>query len=238
MQAGLQLALAIPMDDAATLDNLFPRAALRPVLGALSQALGAGAPNELRGLYIWGPEGVGKSHLAQALCQRINGDVRYLPLAELAGFPSDAVLEGCAQADLVLFDDLALIASDGVWQESLFHLFNQRRAAGLPMVFTADRAPSGFGSMLPDLRSRLSALAVFHVPAASDDELIEILKFRAKQRGLTLSDDVCRYITSRAPRRIDALISLLDQLDEASLARGRAVTIPLITELKLLSTDR
>jgi len=228
-----QLPLKIVMDEAATLDNFQRRESVRPALVVLEDVLGG---REL-GLYLWGPSEVGKSHLLQAACQASARDALYLPLSELRDFPALAVLEGADRATLVAFDDLDIVDGDRVWQEALFHLFNRRRDAGLPMLFAADRTPSAFEEMLPDLRSRLAGQPVFQLPRFREDELAELLRFKAGLRGIGLSDEVIHYILARGPRSPSGLLALLHRLDAAALARSRAVTIPLINELRVLSPD-
>ena len=123
------------------------------------------------------------------------------------------------------------------WQEALFHLFNRRRDAGLALLFSADRVPSELVTLLPDLRSRLGSLTVFHLPKQTDQELAEMLRFRAARRGLLMSDEVVNYVMTRVERSAKSLIMLLDRIDTAALAQARPVTIPLINELRLLSRD-
>lgn len=228
-----QLPLGITMDDAATLDNFCPRAATMPLLAALD-ALLKGAE---WGVYVWGASGVGKSHLLQATAQACTGDALYLPLRELIDYPAEAVLEGCDQVDLVIFDDLEHLNQQPDWQEAIFHLFNRRRTSQLPMLFAADAAPAQLTALLPDLRSRLGSVPVYHLPRLSEQDLSELLRFRAERRGLSLTDEVLQYILLRAPREPAALMRLLDILDREALARSRAVTVPLISELRLLSPD-
>ena len=106
------------------------------------------------------------------------------------------------------------------------------------MLFCADRTPLELQGLLEDLRSRLGSTTVFHLPKFDEAGLAGLLRLRAARRGLLLSDEVVAYVLARAPRSSEGLMGLLDALDHAALARGRAITIPLINELKLLSPDR
>ena len=63
-----------------------------------------------------------------------------------------------------------------------------------------------------------------------DEEKAEILQFRATRRGLTLPAGVATFIVSRAPRAMEQLLGVLDQLDEASLAQQRALSIPFVKQ--------
>jgi DnaA family protein len=91
--------------------------------------------------------------------------------------------------------------------------------------------------MLPDLRSRLGNLTIYQLPRFDDAEIEALLAFRAARRGITLAPDVLSYLLARAPRSVPAIMSLLEELDREGLARGRAITVPLIASLKLVSMD-
>jgi DnaA family protein len=83
---------------------------------------------------------------------------------------------------------------------------------------------------LADLRSRLSWGIVYQLEAVDDEDKTSILQFRAMRRGLALSPGVASYIVSRAPRALDQLLEVLDQLDQASLAQQRALSIPFVKQ--------
>jgi DnaA family protein len=148
------------------------------------------------------------------------------------------VLDGVVASDAVLIDDIQLTFNRDDWQEALFHSFNQLKAAGIPQLYAGLAPPAQMTEVLPDLRSRWGELVIYHLPALSENELGNLLQFRASQRGLKLSNEVVQYILSRAPRGTEALMTLLDELDHAALARSRPVTIPLLVELKLWSLDQ
>ena len=180
-------------------------------------------PNRKRGeCYLWGPASVGKSHLLQAVCHQMGNDALYLPLDELIDIPPEALLEGAETVPLLALDNIQAVLPHPDWQAQLFHVFNRRRDAGHGQLFSADRAPSELTTLLPDLRSRLTSVTIFQLPKQSEQELADMLQFRAARRGLLLSDEVVHYILARAERSAVALIELLVRLDKAALASARA----------------
>ena len=54
---------------------------------------------------------------------------------------------------------------------------------------------------------------------------------RAKHRGLSIADDVVRYILTRSTRNTGELLGLLDKIDHASLVEKRKVTIPFLQQI-------
>lgn len=222
-----QLPLGIRLRDDATLDNFKTRPALAPVLAALRSQATEGEQNVL---YLHGPPGSGKSHLLQGVCHLAGAQALFLPLAELAPYAAQDVLQGMAGANLLCLDDVDAVLGRPDWERALFNLYNQAQQAGGGLVIAANAAPRALHLELDDLRSRLSAAVVFHLAQASDEEKAAILRFRAERRGMSLAPEVASYIVARAPRELDALLAILDTLDRASLERQRALSIPFVRE--------
>src|SRR5699024_3105074 len=141
------------------------------------------------------------------------------------------VLEGIEQYSLIAVDDVDSFAGLPEWEESLFHLYNRSRELGHNMLFTANTKPRNIGLILADLVSRLSAGPVYQLQALSDTDLVELLQCRAKQRGLPMSDEVAAYIIHRGVRAPNALVLLLDTLDEKAMVEQRKLTIPFVKEV-------
>ena len=81
---------------------------------------------------------------------------------------------------------------------------------------------------LDDWRSRAAACVVYQVKELDEAGRAEALKLRAEQRGLKLPDETLDYLMKRMPRDLRSLLEILDELDEASLAAQRRLTIPFI----------
>jgi len=223
-----QLALEVQLRDDATLENYLAPAQARPLLRALEGQLHAqGEPV----IYICGPGGSGKSHLLQAACHLAGDAALYLPMGEVAQYPPGDVLRGVETLDLVCLDDIEQVLGDDDWEMALFDLFNRAREWGCRLLLAADGPPRAQEVALPDLRSRMSWGIVFQLTQPDDEFRSEILRFRAERRGLVLPEELVSYIFHRAPRSLDRLLELLDQLDRASLAEKRALSIPFVKQL-------
>ncbi len=186
-------------------------------------------------LYLWGHEGVGKSHLLHATChtqeQRGNRSC-YLSLKTLSRQASGhTLLEASPDCRLIALDDLDAVVSDRQWEEALFHLFNQARDNGQPMVVSGTSSPADLDITLPDLRSRLAEAVVEHLPPLSEEEKWAVLRQRAAQRGIQISDEVVHFLMNRTARDFNTLFRLLDQLDHQTLVEQRRITIPFVKQL-------
>ncbi len=220
-----QLPLAMRLRDDATFANLYPLAAQRTALAALQ------APAMEQLVFLHGARGSGKSHLLQATCHAAGADALYLPLADLVTYPAEEVLADASALPLLCVDDLQVVAGRPDWERALFHTYNLAQQAGSAMLFAATLPPRQLGVALADLQSRLAAAVVFQLPEPDDEEKAQILRFRAERRGLGLSEETTRYIVTRAPRDLAALLAILERLDEASLEQQRPLSIPFVRQV-------
>lgn len=225
--AGEQLTLNVQLRDEATLDNFKTLQGVEPLVASLESVVAGGDETSL---FIHGPSDSGRTHLLQAACHACTGRALYLPLQDFARHGADQVLQGAETLDLVAIDDLHTIAGQKAWEQGLFSLFNAARTGGCRLLFAADGAPSTLGIQLPDLRSRLEWGAIFRLPSLSDEEKRLIFEFRAERRGLRLGPDTIDYVFRRAPRGLNSLMALLEQLDRASLKEKRGLSIPFVRE--------
>lgn len=183
--------------------------------------------------YLWGSNGVGKSHLLQAACQQVadsGHSVAYLPLGEFETLDKE-MFGGLEQMSLICIDDVQVVAGNDSWEEALFHLYNRVHEAKKILLVAGNVAPTALPVKLPDLLSRLTWGPVFHLQELNDEEKVEALRLRAKGRGFELPNEVAHFLIKRSPRDMTSLFELLDRLDEASLSQQRKLTIPFVRDL-------
>ncbi len=225
VHAHRQLTLNVQLRDESTLENFLPDPSEETLLRAVQTQMAAdGEPI----IYLFGPGGVGKSHLLQAACHQAGNGALYLPLTELSSYSPQEVLQDIEDMSLVCLDDLDAVLGNEAWELALFDFYNRARQTGCRLLLSADAAPRALVVDLPDLRSRLAWGIVFQMTAASDEFKRQILSFRAARRGLQMPTEVASYIVTRAPRSLGKLLALLDQLDAASLAEKRSLSIPFV----------
>lgn len=183
--------------------------------------------------WLWGPSASGKSHLLQAACA-LAGErgqrAAYFPMRERAGWPDEA-FAGCEELGIVCIDDADSIAGESRWNLALFNLHNGLLEQGGRLVLSGVQPPAAIAWALPDLASRMAASLVLHLAPLAEADQIEVLRLRAKRRGLELPAEVAQYLLRRVPRDLHSLCALLDTLDAASLAKQRRLTVPFIRQI-------
>lgn len=225
-----QLPLALRLPDNETLASFFP-GSNGTLLAWLQQRLDQPG---FAALYLHGAEGTGKSHLVHALTAAFAA--REQPCFALAlnapALPAPAVVEGLESFALVAFDDLDQIAGNSDWEQALFDLYNRMHETdrGL-LVITASQPPRALNIQLPDLASRLDWGMVARLAPLDDDDKLQALQLRAQLRGLTMPDEVGRYLLLHVARDMRNLCRVLERLDRASLAAQRKLTVPFVKQV-------
>ncbi|KRG87691.1 hypothetical protein ABB34_03645 [Stenotrophomonas daejeonensis] len=201
--------------------------------GALAQLRAIAVGEAQDWVYLLGPAGTGKTHLALALCaaaEQAGRGSAYLPLAAAAGRLRDA-LEALEGRDVIALDGLDAIAGRRDDEVALFDFHNRARAAGVALLYTASAAPDGLGLVLPDLRSRLAQCGRIMLSPLDDEGRSAVLRTRALRRGLVLDEAAIDWLLARTGRDLAGLVRLLDRLDRESLAAKRRITVPFLRQV-------
>ena len=192
------------------------------------------AANEMNHcIYLWGNAATGKSHLLQAVCKYASEHdrrVAYVPLEQIDEL-SPEILQDLGDLDLVCIDDLDFVCGKKEWQQSMVWLYNELRDNQHSLLMSAGVAPTSIDIELEDLKSRLGWDQVYQLIPPDDDLKIEILKQNATARSFELSNEVIDYLITRVDRDLCSLMQILDQIDHASLAAKRKITIPFVKEI-------
>lgn len=224
-----QLAFDLCLKDEASFENFFV-GNNQELITALQKI--DSAPVD-RCIYLWGSLGSGRTHLLSACCNQFHKDnfpVAYLPLSEVASFELN-ILENLETHSLLCIDDINLIVGHLDWEEAIFHCYNKLCNSDTTLLITSNLPPQSINFLLPDLKSRLTNAVIFHIQPLNDEQKIQALKFRAKMRGLKLSDAVAKFLLSHHSRSTSDLFSFLEKLDKAALEERKKITIPFIKKL-------
>ena len=227
-----QLTLGLTLKDEATFGNFYVGKNSEIIAGLKKTASGEGE----KIIYLCGTRGQGCSHLLQACCHHAHQHKLssvYLPLANLVELQKNPVeiLNGFDLFNLVCLDDLHAIAGNAEWEEAIFHLYNRIYEANGKIIIAARDLPKAINIQLQDLVSRLSWGIIYQLHPLTDEEKLSVLTMRANRRGISLSEEVGKYILTHCPRHMGTLFAAFDALDKASLAAQRRLTIPFVKEV-------
>lgn len=165
-------------------------------------------------LALVGPSGSGKSHIATLWARKARATA-LSPKTWPERLPDGPVLVEDADA-----------APD----EGLFHLLNRAVDSG-GLLLTARTPPATWSATLPDLRSRLNALAVAELDEPDDAILGAVFEKFFRERNIKPTDDLIPYLLNRIERSVPKALEIVRRLDETADAEGRAVSRALARQI-------
>jgi len=176
---------------------------------------------------LTGPEGSGKSHLADIWASRAGARRLSARALDQAAVPV-ALATGALSLESV---------ADGLDEVALFHLLNLAKEQDAYVLLTARRAPALWAIRLPDLASRVRALPVVELSSPDDTLLRAVLVKLFVDRQLAVDESLIGYLTTRIERSFAAARAAVGLLDREALRRQRPVTRALAVELLGNSND-
>lgn len=230
-----QLTLNVGMREGHRFSSFFVTPENAELLGILKN----GFEYEFPQIVLWGDTEAGKSHLLQAYCARYYQRglmAAYLPLGRCAQYGT-RVLAGIEGKHFVAVDELDAVIGQRDWEVALMNLINMCRTNHQPLMMASRANPREMACVLPDFSSRLLWSADYRVHPVQGEQCLQAMAWRAHQRGFELSEHVMKYIERHYPQNMTTLMALLDQLDSASLTRGRKITREFIREMMQKNTD-
>ncbi len=176
-------------------------------------------------LFIYGNSGLGKTHLLLAIGQAIHEQdsskkIAYIKGDEFTNQLVKAIKEGTVEefhtkyrnVDLFLVDDIQFIAGKRSTQEEFFHSFNNIYEAGHQIVITSDRPPLEMSLLDDRLRTRFEGGLMASIEPPDIETRMAIIRNKAAQLGLPLSDDIVEYIATKITANIRQLEGVIKRI--------------------------
>ena len=196
-------------------DNLNPRyvfdtfvvGSFNELAYAAAQAIIKNPGKSYNPFFIYGPTGLGKTHLIQAIGNSIKEKfpgktVHYIPLEKFAvdyvnslrNNKPNEFKQKYRQYDVLIMDDVQFISNKEKTQEELFHLFNSLYENNKQIVFSSDKHPNYIPGLEDRLRSRFGSGMIVDVTEPEAESKIAIIKSKLEENGIDLADDIIEYI--------------------------------------------
>jgi len=196
----------------------------------------------LRVLVLHGASGMGKTHLARAICGEasLRERVRYTTAEAFTNAFTAAVKartmpelkrrlrDAC---DVLVVEDIQFLARKRATQEELFHTVSQLLDSGARVVFTADRAPHELADLEPELRSLLARAFVAPIEPPDAPLRREILRAKAAAGGVGVPPDCIDLLAAAFPTSVRELDAALAQLVTTASLLGRAIDAELVRDV-------
>lgn len=174
-------------------------------------------------VWIYGEEAVGKTHAAYvALSQYTNGILIDDPHYDLSG--GDAF-------DCVILDSMENWIGVLDLEKQVFELFELLHRHRKTLITTARGTVYQQQFVMPDLKSRMATLQMFHLQPLPSSERMGLIEDIAASRGLRIPKEAVSYIFKYVGRSHADVIQTLDLLDAESVCQNRRITIPFVKEV-------
>jgi len=216
--------------------NQFAHAAARAVANSPSRSYNP--------LFIYGGVGVGKTHLMHAigreLLDRYPGMRIVYTSSErfmnemISCFRSDRMPSfhrHYRSADVLLIDDIQVLAGKERTQEEFFHTFNELYDHQKQIVISSDSAPKSTPNLTERLRSRFEWGLMVDIQAPDLETKMAILDKKAEMEGITLPEDVRNYIATKTKSNVRELEGALVKLIAYSSVTGSAINLAMAQQV-------
>lgn len=170
-------------------------------------------------LFIYGSSGLGKTHLLYAIAHEIRKNtpsarILYIKGDEFINDYIETVRSGRSmnefrikyrEADLMLVDDIQFVAGKVETQNEFFHTFNTLYESKKQIVLTSDRPPQEMALLDDRLRTRFEWGLMADVQQPVFETRVAIVKNKAANLGLILSDSIAGYIAGKITSNVRQL---------------------------------
>ena len=196
-------------------------------------------------LFIYGPPGVGKTHLLHSIGHYVRAHGSGLRVRYATGESFTSEFVGALQsggvdrfkarfreADVLLVDDVQFLQSKARTEEEFFHTFNALHDTGSQVVVTCDRLPRDLGALEDRLRERFEAGLVADIQPPEVLTRLTILRKRVEHDGIVLDDPgMLDVIARRVGGNVRALEGALIRVVAFASLTGRPLTSELADEV-------
>ncbi|MBU4274364.1 chromosomal replication initiator protein DnaA [Patescibacteria group bacterium] len=176
-------------------------------------------------LFIYGGVGLGKTHLLQAVGNKIieslkKKKVKYISsekfvtgiVTAIRNHSIDAFKTSLSLIDVLIIDDVQFLAGKNKTQEEFFHAFNALYEKNKQIILSSDRPPNAIPELEERLRSRFEGGMIADISLPDYETRLVILKTKLQEKHSELPEEILDYITNNVKKNIRELEGALNRL--------------------------
>ena len=207
---------------------------------AAALAVGKEPGKSYNPLFLYGGVGLGKTHLMQAIGNRILEDnpksnVLYVSSEKFTNQLINAIKDSKTEIfrnkyrniDVLLIDDIQFIAGKDRIQEEFFHTFNTLRENGKQIILSSDKPPRDIEFLEDRLKSRFEWGLLADISCPDYETRLAILRKKAQDENIVIDDSILSDIATK----IDSNIRELEGVFNKIVARASLTHSPITIEL-------
>src|SRR5213078_4564805 len=218
---------------------------------AASKAVASQPGDHYNPLFIYGGVGLGKTHLANAIGHQIQEKQPALKIGYLSSKTFIDNLIGSLRhdrmgefkqrfrrVDVLILDDVQLLAGRERTQEEFFHTFNTLYELRRQMVLTSDKVPKDIPDLEERLRNRFEWGLIADIQPPDVETRVAILEKKADLERIPLDHDVALFIAGHIDSNVRELEGSLTRLGAYASLHRRPITVDLVREVLQAGTAR
>ncbi len=195
-------------------------------------------------LVIYGPSGVGKTHLMLAVKNRIKEKfpekrVEYVRCEDFTNQLINAIQTGTSDIfrntyrnlDVLLIDDIQFIAGKEQTQEEFFNTFNALHQDNKQLVFTMDRPPKDVKTLDDRIRNRLEMGLFADITPPDYETRVGIIKKKAESLGILIEENLVHYIAEHIKMNIRQLEGVVKKLQAFIQIQKHTPTVAVVQNI-------
>jgi len=189
-------------------------------------------------LFIYGPSGLGKTHLLYAIINRMKKNTPKVRIVYIKGDDfTNQMIECLSQqkmnefheryrsCDVLLIDDIQFIAGKVATQEEFFHTFNALYEERKQIILTSDRPPREIKTLEDRLKTRFEMGLIADIQPPDVELRTAIIKKKAEQVNIVVPDEVLVYLAENLRSNIRQLEGAIKKLAALSFLSGKPITM-------------
>ena len=197
------------------------------------------APKPYNPLFIYGPSGLGKTHLLMAIkfeVEKRNPNLNIIysnaevftneVIEHIKHQNMEELRRKYRSADYFLIDDIQFFSGKDSTQEEFFHTFNDLYQHNKQIVITSDRPPKDIQIITDRLKTRFESGLLADISPPDIETRIAIIKRKAELLGLDIPDEIVNFIASKLKSNIRQLEGAVKKLNVNKMLTHEAVTLP------------
>jgi len=189
-------------------------------------------------LFIYGPTGLGKTHLIQAIGNYIKKvhpekKVYYMTsekfsteyITSLQTGKINAFKEKHRKYDFLIMDDIQFLSNKEKTQEELFHVFNTLYDNNKQIIFSSDKHPNYIPEIEERLKSRFNAGMTIDISLPDYDSRVAILRAKAQMSNFHLQEESIKMIATEIQGNVRELEGVLNSIIIQSQFKNRELNL-------------
>jgi len=192
-------------------------------------------------LFIYGPVGMGKTHLLNAIGLEVGNDKKTMFISSerfmyhfIRSIKSNEMVkfkDFFRMANVFIIDDIQFLSGKEAMQEEFFHTFNALIERGSQIVISSSKAPAELDRVQERIKSRMSGGLVIDIQPPDFDLKVKILKSKFEEikvkfkENYNLDDEVFKFLASEVTASIRELVGALNRILAFSKINTKSPTI-------------